>query len=86
MADVNDGRPVWRGWAVALMPTLAVLLFVALHRWLAGPTAAGLSFLAVIGVAFFLFPRLKVDPVKLVLGLGVAVMVGAGLGVWLGRV
>ena len=85
MAHVN-GQLLWKGWAAALLPTFVLLLFLLLHRRLPGPTAAGLSFLIVIAVSYLLFPKLKVDMVKLLLGAGIALVVGAALVAWLGRI
>lgn len=85
MAHVNN-QLLWKGWAATVLPTFVVLLFMLLHRRLPGPTAAGLSFLAVIGLAYLLFPKLKLDFVKLLLGLGLAAAVAVALVVWLGRI
>ena len=85
MAHVNN-QVLWKGWAATLLPTFVLLLFMLLHRSLAGPTAAGLSFLAVIGLAYLFFPKVKIDFAKLLLGLGLALGVAVALAAWLGGI
>jgi hypothetical protein len=79
------GRRGGRGeWAAVLLPPAVVVLFGLLHRLMAGPTAAGLSFLAVIVVAYLFFPKIKLNTARIVLGvlsaLAVAVALFAGFG------
>lgn len=86
MAHVNDNRLLWKSWAATLLPTFVLLLFIVLHRRLAGPTAAGLSFLVMIALAYLLFPRLRIEPLKLLAGLALALAVAAAAFAWLGGI
>lgn len=75
MADVREGGG-WKGWvAGALLPSCVVLLSALLYQWMAGPTAAGLAFLSVILVAYFLFPKIKLSVTSVALGLFLALVV-----------
>ena len=75
----------WRDWTAALLPAVVVVLFGLLHRALPGPTAAGLSFLAVIVVAYLFFPKIKLDGVKVVIGVALALVVAVALVAGFGR-
>lgn len=67
-------QELWKNWAVVVLPSLVVLLFGLLHGRLSGPTAGGISFLAVIGVAYLLFPKIKIDFLKLFVGVVIALL------------
>ncbi|HEX5709004.1 MAG TPA: hypothetical protein VFX96_17010 [Pyrinomonadaceae bacterium] len=75
---MTDGRErgSWKGWAAAtLLPSCVLVLFWLLVRWMPGPTAGGLAFLAGILVVYFFFPKLKLSVGRVVAGLLLALVV-----------
>lgn len=83
MVVSKDGRKALAGWGAMLLPTMAVVLFHLLHLRLRTPTAGGLSFLASALVAYFLFPKVRLRPPRLLLAVALAAIVAALLGVTL---
>ena len=73
-----------KSWVLIFLPTFVVLIFILLHRRLPGPTAGGLSFLVAIVISYFLFPKIKLDFVKLIIGVVLALAVAYGLAEWSG--
>ena len=80
-----ERRASWRDWTAALLPAVVVLLFGLLHRVLPGPSAAGLSFLAVIVVVYLFFPKIKLNSVRFVIGAALALAVAVALVAGFGR-
>jgi hypothetical protein len=86
MLDEAEGRAGRKEWAAAvLLPAGVVLLFALLHRVMPATSAAGLSFLSVIVVAYLFFPRIKLNASKLMLGAVAALAVAAALVAGFGR-
>lgn len=75
MTDGREGGG-WKSWvAGALLPSCVVVLSALLYRWMSGPTAAGIAFLAVILVAYLLFPKIKLSAARVAVGLLLALAV-----------
>ncbi len=82
MPDASEQR-VWKNWAAVLLPPGGVVLYALLDRWMPGPSAGGVAFLAVIIVAYFIFPKTKLSALRFVVGLLLALLAAyfvAGVG------
>lgn len=77
--EVGNRRGLWNNWALIFLPSLIVLFFHLLHRRLPAPTAGGLSFLAVILLALLLFPKIKINFVRLFIGVIIALVIALTL-------
>ncbi|HEU4594033.1 MAG TPA: hypothetical protein VFS10_02610 [Pyrinomonadaceae bacterium] len=65
----------WMSWAAMLLPSVVVVMYTLLQRSLSAPTAGGLSFLAVALLAFWLFPRIRLSPSRILAAIVVALVV-----------
>jgi hypothetical protein len=75
----EEGKGALTNLGALLLPSAAVVLFDLLNLRMDAPTAAGLTFLAAIVVAYFFFPRMRVRAGRVVLAFALAVAVGAAM-------
>ena len=71
--EYENKNGVWLSWAAMLLPSVVVVMYTLLHRRLPAPTAGGLSFLAVALVAYWLFPRIRIRPARILAAIFIAV-------------
>jgi hypothetical protein len=74
------------GWMVMLLPSVVVVLFQLLSLRLQAPTAGGLSFLAAVALAYWLFPKTRLSLTRALVGVLLAFVVALLLGVLLARI
>ena len=70
------------GWAVALLPSLVVLIFYLLRLVLPVPNAAGIAFLVAVLAAYLIAPRTRVRAFNLTVGILLGALVAILLSIF----
>ena len=72
-------------WLAVLLPSVVVVLFNLLRPRLPAPTAGGLAFLAVVLIAYWLFPRRRLSRARVLASVLLALAVALLMGLLLAR-